>query len=233
LMALVEYVRAHPRALAMARSVSVTVNGKLLHRFSASASEERAEEQVFRVNTALLRPGRNVIRLQCDGPGSPFYAIAIKTYLANGLDKPATADPAIVVERTYSILRPGVTEPLDAAPQNAIRGPVAPGTVIRVRLTIRTSKELHYVIVTDPYPAGYEPLVLDDNSSGDGWFDALDLRDDHAAIFAPWLPPGRYVVEYVVRAGRRGSYGALPARVEGMYEPSLWAETPVTTVDVR
>jgi alpha-2-macroglobulin len=91
-----------------------------------------------------------------------------------------------------------------------------------VRLTVRSAQDLYYVRVEDPLPAGAEavdPTLLTTSQLNRGgyrvpphtsdlaWYVShVELRDDRAALFAPYLPAGVYRYEYTVQLTTRGAW---------------------------
>ncbi len=235
LTALVDYVRAVPLAVRVPRAVDVVINGKLAHRFDLTAARRNPTALVARLQTTSLLAGQNRLELRVIGRGTPFYSLAVKTYLAKDMAGSTSGTSHVRVIRTYEVIEDGAHVSSRTGPAaGTLRGPVKAGTPIRVKLTIHAKDKLRFVLITDPYPAGFEPIVSSEDPSWTGtWFSAMDLRDDHAAIFAHEVPRGKFVVEYYVRAGRLGRYTALPTRVENMYDPSEWTEGAAASVEVR
>lgn len=115
------------------------------------------------------------------------------------------------------------------------------------------SETAHYVVVTDPLPAGLEGVNGSLNTtsfteqpeypwgkdvSEDGYdysycqrcyrwgpFDNVEMRDDHTVLFATYMSPGTYVYEYFARATTPGTYMLLPARAEMLYFPDVFGRS--------
>ncbi|HEV7502982.1 MAG TPA: MG2 domain-containing protein, partial [Vicinamibacteria bacterium] len=80
-----------------------------------------------------------------EGTGTLFYTARLK-YAVDGLALPAV-DQGFRIERSYAT---GTGE----APATSFKA----GDLVRVTLTLRLTKERRYVAVTDPLPAGFEPV---------------------------------------------------------------------------
>jgi uncharacterized protein YfaS (alpha-2-macroglobulin family) len=106
------------------------------------------------------------------------------------------------------------------------------------------------VAVTDPIPAGFEPVEAwftttasdlanppEDEAAVEWWrrggFDRVERHDDRVLLFATRLSEGRHVFSYLVRATTAGRFTAAPARAEEMYEPEVFGRTGATTIEVR
>jgi hypothetical protein len=89
------------------------------------------------------------------------------------------------------------------------------------RLTVRSAQNLYYGRVEDPLPAGAEAVDptlrttsqlysgrcrVPPHTSDLAWYVShVELRDDRAALFAPYLPAGVYRQEYAVQLTTRMS----------------------------
>jgi alpha-2-macroglobulin len=111
------------------------------------------------------------------------------------------------------------------------------------------------VAVTDPLPAGFEPveswfattaasLAASQDNQGDvdqdwfswwqrGGFDHVERHDDRVQLFATRLSEGRHDFSYIVRATTAGTYRTAPARAEEMYEPEVFGRTATAVLEIR
>jgi uncharacterized protein YfaS (alpha-2-macroglobulin family) len=152
------------------------------------------------------------------------------------------------VEKAAVPLEQGMTvtrEYLDPDSGQPIAEPKA-NQLVRIKLTVKTASERHYVALRDRLPAGLEPvnsrLATEKGDAApegreDGWTPPkwvhTDLRDDGAIAFADHLDAGEHVFEYNARATLPGEFGVLPAEVEAMYEPEVRGRTAASTMKVR
>ena len=138
-------------------------------------------------------------------------------------------------------------EYLDPETEEPVTSPKA-NQLVRVKLTIKTGEQRHYVAVRDRLPAGLEPVnsrlateagdAAPDRGDDRPWWRRqtwvhTDLRDDGATAFADVLPAGEHVFEYNARATIPGTFRALPAEVEAMYEPEIRGRTAGGQMVVR
>jgi uncharacterized protein YfaS (alpha-2-macroglobulin family) len=157
-------------------------------------------------------------------------------------------DNGFHVERRYAVIADGV----EKAPSTSF----AAGDLIRVTLKIDLPKERRYVAVTDPIPAGVEPveswfattaadlLKVNDQQDGAtdvGWdqiwrrgtFDHVERHDDRVELFATRLAEGHHEFSYVVRATTAGMFVVAPTRAEEMYAPEIFGRTTSASVEVK
>ena len=128
------------------------------------------------------------------------------------------------------------------------------GDLINVTLRIRNTKERRFVAVTDPIPAGTEPVeswfattatatgrdAAEQRRGASSWawwqrggFDHVERHDDRVDLFATRLGEGEHVFTYIVRATTAGTFIAAPTHAEEMYEPEVFGRTATTVVEVK
>ena len=180
-----------------------------------------------------------------NGMGTLHYVARLKY----AVDAPALAglDKGFLVERRY-----GPAEGGDSAPEMTS---FKAGDLVRVTLTFRLPKERRFVAVTDPIPAGFEPVESwfvttaadlardqqDDESAQEDWerwwekggFDHVERHDDRVLLFATRLAEGEHVFSYVARATTAGTFRTAPARAEEMYEPEVFGRTESAIIEVK
>lgn len=123
------------------------------------------------------------------------------------------------------------------------------GDVMRVRLTVDAQTDMGWVALLDPIPAG--ATILGTGLGGDstllatgegkkGWeglrnlWPAYEERShDSFRAYYRFVPKGRFSVEYTLRLNNEGRFNLPTARVEAMYAPELFGETPVPVVEVK
>jgi alpha-2-macroglobulin len=186
------------------------------------------------------------LTLRRDGEGTLFYAARL-TY-APDAETLKSIDGGFHVERQYASLVDGKTGTASTA--------FKAGDLVRVTLAFDLPKERRFVAVTDPVPAGFEPVESwfattaadvaretdqQDGTSQPAWedvwkrgtFDHVERHDDRVLVFATRLTEGHHEFSYVVRATTAGTFVTAPARVEEMYEPEVLGRTSTQTIEVR
>ena len=130
----------------------------------------------------------------------------------------------------------------------------AAGDLIRVTVAVTIHGEGRYLALTDPLPAGLEPLddwslttardlarAASRTGRDDDWrsmwrggyFDHIEKHDDRVVAFATRLGSGRHEFSYLVRATTAGSFDAPGATVQAMplslaAEPGNHADCEIT-----
>jgi uncharacterized protein YfaS (alpha-2-macroglobulin family) len=176
-----------------------------------------------------------------EGTGTLFYMTrlryAVDRLFQEGLNQ------GFLIERQYTSR--GTDKPVTS---------YKAGDLVTVTLSIRTTKERRWVAVTDPLPAGFEPVesmfatttteLAEEQSRGGqpsdwmswfrrGGFDHVERHDDRVNVFATRLSEGGHVYSYVARATTSGTFRTAPAHVEEMYQPEVFGRTATDVVEVK
>jgi alpha-2-macroglobulin len=173
-----------------------------------------------------------------EGTGTLYYMLRLR-YAANVLHHQAL-DRGFHIERAYAV----ADEPASTS--------FKAGDLITVTLRIRATKERKYVAITDPIPAGTEPVetwfattasalveqqLRQERASWAWWersgFDHVERHDDRVNVFATRLNEGDHIFTYLVRATTTGTFIAAPTHAEEMYEPEVFGRTGTTVVEVK
>lgn len=118
------------------------------------------------------------------------------------------------------------------------------GDVLRVRLDLEAQSDMTWVVVNDPIPAGSAILgtglgkdskILSGGEVKKGWvWPAFEERTlDSFRAYYEFVPKGKWTVEYTLRLNNGGSFKLPETRVEAMYAPEMFAETPNQGVVVK
>ena len=114
----------------------------------------------------------------------------------------------------------------------------------KTKLTITVPESRHFVAISSPLPAGFEPIdftlktsqkhlqdEVNQSKEPNYWWNRLwyfnhkEFRDDGVFLFADYLPAGVYEYEYLTRATTAGKFRERPARAWEMYYPETFGQT--------
>ncbi|MEA2490283.1 MAG: alpha-2-macroglobulin, partial [Acidobacteriota bacterium] len=242
--ALVDYYKKYESEVPDFTAV-VTLGAEAIANAPFKGRSTDAKVQEFSMAQVLAKgtPGQKLpIVFNRDGAaGTLFYMLRLRyASAATHLD---AMDQGFRVDRSYAV------QGADTA-QTTFKA----GDLIEVTLRIRNTKERRYVAVTDPIPAGTEPveswfattaaaLRQDINAQqGEtawweiwerGGFDYVERHDDRVNVFATRLGEGTAVFRYLVRATTAGTFITAPTHVEEMYEPEVFGRTATAVVEVK
>ena len=103
-----------------------------------------------------------------------------------------------------------------------VRGPLAVGDELVVRIVLRTDRDMEYVHLKDHRGSGTEPVdVLSHYKYQDGLGYYESTRDTASHFFIDYLPKGTYVFEYATRVVHKGAYQTGMATIQCMYAPEF------------
>jgi hypothetical protein len=138
---------------------------------------------------------------------------AVYTLEEHSLEELKSSEGPLTVRRNLLVGLPGNTWQILKPGQN-----LAPGTRIKIRIEIKSDRQLSYVELKDYLGTGFKPVSI---ISGTGWYQA---REPEAVIFyIPVLPKGDQVFEYEVFAEQAGNYFGGYAELQSMYAPEFRA----------
>jgi uncharacterized protein YfaS (alpha-2-macroglobulin family) len=162
------------------------------------------------------------------GDGSLYYTAQLMAKQPVEAIQPT--DRGLKFSRTYLIDGKPVTE-------------AKVGDVITVSLEITTSRDLYYVVINDPIPAGTEALDRSLQTTanigqqpelirqGDDWwrwgwgwwyFSDTQLKTEKAVLSASYLPRGTYRYVYEVQATTPGTFRVIPPHGNEFYFPEVF-----------
>jgi uncharacterized protein YfaS (alpha-2-macroglobulin family) len=123
------------------------------------------------------------------------------------------------------------------------------GDILKVKLTIEAQADRTWTVVDDPIPAGAtilgttnrsRSLAAENTSAADesdeywNWSAPVFVERSFTGLRAyyDYFPKGQTTLEYTVRLNAPGTYQLPPTRVEAMYSPEMFGESPNPPLDV-
>jgi uncharacterized protein YfaS (alpha-2-macroglobulin family) len=245
--ALVRYYRTHEAVVPDFRAVAkLGMHEIAAEQFKGRTTDARSKDLPMTDVLEKAQPGETrPITFAREGNGTLFYSTRLR-YAADQLFQDGL-DSGMAIERTYEPYVEKGTRPATLT--------YKAGDLVRVTLRFHLTKERRYVAVTDPLPAGFEPVESwfattaaslasaqdDQGEAGRSWFswwqrggfDHVERHDDRVQLFATRLSEGRHEFSYVVRATTTGTFRTAPARAEEMYEPEVFGRTATAVIEVK
>lgn len=171
--------------------------------------------------------GSAALQAQHQGAGRPW--LAVQALAAVPLRAPVAAG--------YRLTR-SVTPVQQQTPGRWQRG-----DVLRVRVEIEALADMAWVVLSDPVPTGAAVLggglgrdsalaTRGEQRSGNAWPAFEERGFDAWRAYYEWLPRGRHSVEYTLRLNTSGQFQLPPTRVEAMYAPESFGESPNAALEV-
>jgi uncharacterized protein YfaS (alpha-2-macroglobulin family) len=187
----------------------------------------------LRNNTGFLpwsaNGGKDTLTVTHQGTGKPW--LTLQSVAAVQLKAPFSA--GYTIKKTITPV------------EQAVAGRYTRGDVLRVGLEVNASADMTWVVITDPIPGGATILggglgrdsqiaTSGQNSpTGNAW-PAFEERSFEAyRSYYEYVPKGVIKMEYTVRLNNAGEFSLPPSRVEAMYAPEMFGETPNARVKVE
>lgn len=234
ILALVEYTRRRPEAVRASHRVRVLLNGEVVKELEYRAEGWLRSEDVISVPVQNLRNGENVLRIEHQGEGEVVTSVAVRYF--EPTERVQAVSQQMRVERTYLKRVPRKLTPQER--QQILRrygdeseylwelvpakGVFRPGEQMVVKLVVHCATDIYYGVIDDPKPAGFE-FAGDPTDEYDWryWYSRREVRDDRVAFLSTYIPKGKSVITYILRAERPGQACARPAQAFGMYLPEI------------
>jgi uncharacterized protein YfaS (alpha-2-macroglobulin family) len=251
MLALVRYYRAYEAETPDFVGIASLGTASLARETFKGRSADAATRELPMRELAARTPAgvETPLTFEKEGTGTLFYSARLR-YAVDRLFQTGM-DQGFTIERSY---QPFVENGEPQAPTTKFKA----GDLVRVTLRFDLTKERRYVAVTDPLPAGFEPVeswfattarelarAQDDHGEPEdgrrpwmwwwerGGFDRVERHDDRVLLFATRLSEGTHVFSYIVRATTAGTFRTAPAHAEEMYEPEVFGRTATAVIEVH
>jgi alpha-2-macroglobulin len=118
------------------------------------------------------------------------------------------------------------------------------GDVVRVHLDIDAQTDMSWVVLSDPIPGGASVLgtglgrdstlaASGEERKGWVWPTYEEKSFEAYRSYYRFVPKGRFSTEYTIRLNNVGTFLLPQTRVEAMYAPEMFGETPNAPLEVR
>jgi hypothetical protein len=231
----------------------VTLNSRPLgDGLVTKANIDQTQQLRVAVKDLLQGAGNELAITRSLGDGRLYYSAYLSYYLP--AEKVTALNRGIIVGRQYFAVDGQTLKPSDRLIESA-----SIGDYVQVKLTVVAPTDLHYLILEDALPAGFDavdttlktassavttPQIVKGGGAGESascaycwpyWYywGHTEIRDDRVVVFATYLGRGVYEYSYTMRAGLSGQFRALPARAWEMYFPEVFGRSGGTLFTVR
>lgn len=187
----------------------------------AIAWPQQPQGGVMSMGWPLPRPSADELQVAHDGPGKPWLTVTSRAAV------PLTQ----ALSSGYRITK--TVTPLEQKDKLAY----SRGDVLRVTLKIDAQADMTWVVVNDPIPAGASLLgsglgrddslrTQGERSDSRGWLAYQERSFEALRAYYRYLPKGPLTIEYTLRLNNPGDFGLPQTRVEAMYAPEMFGESP-------
>ncbi len=187
-------------------------------------------------NNSMFLPwsktGKDVLKLTHQGSGKPW--LTLQSLAAVELKAPVNAG--------YQIKKTITT--VEQANKSLPAGSYTRGDVLRIALEVNASADMAWAVITDPVPAGAtilgsglgrdsEIATHGAKREGDGWSAFEEHSFESFRSYYQFIPKGVVKMQYTIRLNNVGEFSLPPSRVEAMYAPEMFGETPNARIRVE
>ncbi len=134
--------------------------------------------------------------------------------------------------------------PVEQANKSLPAGSYTRGDVLRISIEVNASADMTWVAITDPVPGGAtilgsglgrdsEIATQGEKREGYGWAAFEERSFESFRSYYQYLPKGVVKMEYTIRLNNIGEFSLPPSRVEALYAPEMFGESPNAKVKVE
>jgi len=233
-LALSAHLAGHPSEWMGGGRVKAEWNGESVFDAALGGATGFGAGATVRIPGGKLKPGANALVLSRDGASDVHWVWSARANVPS--PGPVVTEQRVRVQREF--MRATRTTDRRGRPRWLVspledKTPIRVGESILVRLTMSAPKELQFLMIEDPKPAGFEIDAVLPDGVDRPWNTHAEARDDRAVFFLDTLEAGDTVIEYLIRPEMEGAFTALPARVSGMYDPDLATRSGQTRLRVQ
>lgn len=199
--------------------VQVSMNGKTIDPIALGATVEPGTGY-YKISwkPEQIVPSMAKIELKKKDKGPAWGAVYWQYF--EDLDKISGA--ATSLQLTKKLFREENTDEGKKLITITDKTPLQVGDVVKVRIELRTDRNLEYVHMKDMRAAGFEPVnVLSQYKYQDGLGYYESTKDVATHFFMDWMQKGIYVFEYSMRATIAGNFSNGITLIESMYAPEF------------
>jgi uncharacterized protein YfaS (alpha-2-macroglobulin family) len=178
------------------------------------------------------KAGKDTLNVTHQGSGKPW--LTLQSVAAVELKAPFNA--GYQIKKTIT--------PVEQANKALPAGSYTRGDVLRITLEVNASADMTWAVITDPVPGGAtilgsglgrdsEIATRNEKSEGDGWPAFEERSFESFRSYYEYLPKGVVKMQYTIRLNNVGEFSLPPSRVEAMYAPEMFGETPNARVRVE
>jgi uncharacterized protein YfaS (alpha-2-macroglobulin family) len=118
------------------------------------------------------------------------------------------------------------------------------GDIVRVNIDIDAQSDMTWVVVSDPIPGGAALLgsglgrdsaiaTSSERAEGDTWLAYQERSFEAFRSYYGFVPKGKFSVTYTIRLNNAGSFSLPQTRVDAMYAPEMFGESPNAKITVK
>ena len=181
-------------------------------------------------NSEEIQPIYGDVRVVRKKPGVSWGALYWQYF--EDLDKITPAETPLKLKKQLFVVRNSPTGDVMMPISNNAK--LKPGDKIRVRIELRSDRDMEFVHMKDMRAAGFEPVNVISRykyQGGIGYYEST--KDASTDFFIDFLRKGIYVFEYDMRANLRGQFANGITTIQCMYAPEFTSHSEGVRVRVE
>lgn len=200
-----------------------TVNGETTSKMNDSSQTVKWVEGTKTLSQKIpFGKEQSELKLTHSGTGKPW--VNLQSKVASRLKSPISS--GYTIEKT-------ITKMNSSGIFSLFTGGFKRGDLIRVSLKIKSDIDMTWVVINDPIPTGGailgglrkdSTLAQNDEKSNYPTYEERSYESYRA--YYEFLPQGESVIEYTIRLNQDGKFILPETRIEAMYSPDIFGETP-------
>ncbi|EDM44186.1 hypothetical protein SCB49_04135 [unidentified eubacterium SCB49] len=218
--------------LSVTDAVNVTVGDKVIDPSSMDAIKVEAGTGYFKTsyNTSEIDETMATVTMQKKGEGIAWGGLYWQYF--EDLDKITTAETPLQLKKKLFLKKNTATgeELSEITEETALKV----GDLVRVRIELRSDREMDFVHMKDMRAAGLEPIdVISTYKYQDGLGYYQATKDASTNFFFDTLRKGIYVFEYDLRVNNAGTFSNGITTIQSMYAPEFSSHSEGVRINVE
>lgn len=211
--------------------VAVTLGNIAVNPFEREDTRIEAGTGYFKTawNSSEITPDMGKVTVSKKAPGIAWGGLYWQYF--EQMDKITyAATPLSLKKDLYKVENTASGPKLVAVSETEIH----PGDKIRVRIELRTDRDMEYVHMKDLRASAFEPVEVLSTyryQGGLGYYQST--KDVATHFFFDYLPKGTHVFEYDLFATQKGDFSNGVATIQCMYAPEFTSHSPGIRVSVK
>lgn len=173
-------------------------------------------------------PSDPTLQLSHEGKGKPW--VTVQSTAAIALTKPFSS--GYTIKKSIEMV------------EQKQAGQYSVGDIVRVKLDINAQADMSWVVLTDPLPGGATLLgsglgrdsaiaTQGETKGGSAWLAFEERSFEAFRSYYEYVPKGVFSTSYTIRLNNAGQFNLPQTRVEAMYAPEMFGESPNAKVQVK
>ncbi|UIR54539.1 MG2 domain-containing protein [Sphingobacterium sp. SRCM116780] len=199
--------------------IKVAGNSLDLHGINKQAGSGYLKEVWFKTE---IKPTLGTVEIAKNSPGVALGGLYYQYF--EDLDKIQSSSSTIALQKELYIKK--IEQLKEVLIPITATTPIQLGDIVKVRISIKTDRNLAFIHLKDMRAAGFEPTNVTSTykyKQGLGYYEST--KDAATNFFMDYLPQGSHVFEYELRANNAGKFSNGITTIQNLYAPEMSAHS--------